>query len=453
MNTFPESHVSESIPIGEQCNPVHTGKSIETVAAQEEDKYFHDNYKYMWSFCSGLKYCSAVDTIGDTVLFYAHDGQLSGYHEDEYLYCVDKHNGKKVWSVYGGFLPIKYCVDEGRKTIFISTLKQNPESKMLCLEIQSLNISTAKEQWTVKIPDASSINNILLSQNTLNIEYIDSKNNKKLLSVDSQNGKRNWEIKLTANEILYTSTRAIPSIIMQGEDYLKSVDPFSRKELWYLRGKIVFSPNRNNSINRLSNDSKIDLTNNLLEWVIYNNKLTLLDISNGSIKNKLSIKNCRSYFCLNDKSVFISAGESTDKQYNYLYFEGLGNFVFDKDIDIEQVEIYDDNIIYVNNNKLFCFSIKNRREIWSVELGFPSDKEKCIDLFVLEGIVYVISNNNIHTFEANTGESLGRLIKYSYNSNANNLLLLPNYIFKILKSDDMVYVPRQDGYADCFKRY
>jgi outer membrane protein assembly factor BamB len=452
MKTFSDTHVSESIPIGEQSIPVHGDKNNETVDIQEEYKYFHDNYNYKWSFYSGLKFCSAIDSIGDTVLFYAHDGQLSGYHEDEYLYCVDKHDGKKIWSVFGGFLPIKYCVDEVRKTIFISTLKPDPESRMLCLETQSLKISTGEEQWIVKTSDVSSMNNISLSHNTLNIEYIDNKNNNKLLSVDSHNGKRNWEIELGANEILYTSTRSIPSIIIQGEDYLKSLDPFSRKELWSLKGKIRISLNRNNSINRLSNEIKIDQNNNLLEWVICNNELTLLDISNGNIKNTLSIKNCRSYYCLNDKNIFISAGESIDNQHNYLYTEGSGNFIFDNDMDIDQVEIYNDNLIYINNNKLLCFSIKNQKEMWTVELGFLVNKEKSIDLFVLEDIVYVMSNNNIYTFEANSGKSLGRLIKYSYHSNANNLLLLPNYIYKILNFDNMVYIPRQDGYTDCFKR-
>jgi outer membrane protein assembly factor BamB len=65
-------------------------------------------------------------------------------------------------------------------------------------------------------------------------------------------------------------------------------------------------------------------------------------------------------------------------------------------MDIDQVEIYDNNLIYANNNKLSCFSIKNQKKIWTVELGFLVDKEKSIDLFVLEGIIYVYSSSNLN---------------------------------------------------------
>ena len=449
--TTPNIHINGSIPIETWNNPVQGDENAAIIGVQEESKHLNDKYNFMWSFYSGLKYSSAIDFIEDTVLIYAHDGQLSGYHEDEYLYGVNKNEGKKIWSVYGGFLPIKYSVDEKSGYIFISTLKNDTESKTLFLELQSLNIGTGEKQWAIKLPNVDSMNNISLSQGALNIEYIDNDNHKKLFSINSKNGQKNWEVELAAEETLYTRTRELPSIVIQGKDYLKAVDPFSRQEIWRLKGKIVIPPDRNNLINTLNNRIETDLASNLLEWVIYNNEIVLLDITSGRIKNKLSITNCRNYYYLDDKSIYILAGKSIDQQHNYLFIEGFNDFVFDDHININQMEIYNDHLIYAYNNKLFSFSIKERKDMWSVNIGFLGDKEKCIDLFYLDDLVYVMSNSNIYIFKADTGKSLGKLIEYSYDSNVSNLLLLPNYIYKMTKYNDMVYIPRQDGYVDCFK--
>ncbi|NJD02958.1 MAG: hypothetical protein FIA99_10285 [Ruminiclostridium sp.] len=451
MKTFPNSHINKSIPTETRKNPVQGDENAAITSVQEESRHLNDEYNFMWSFYSGLKYSSAIDFIGDTVLIYAHDGQLSGYHEDEYLYGVDKNEGKKIWSVYGGFLPIKYSIDEKNGYIFISTLKNDAESKTLFLELQSLKIGTGEKQWTKKLPNVDSMNNISFSQGTVNIEYINNDNHKKLFSINSKNGQTNWEIELAAEETLYTRTRELPSIVIQGEDYLKAVDPFSRQEIWRLKGKIVIPPDRNNLINTINNRIETDLASNLLEWVIYNNEIVLLDITSGSIKNKLPITNCRNYYYLDDKSIYVLAGESIDRQHNYLFVEGFKDFVFDDYININQMEIYNDNFIYVNNNKLYSFSIKERKVMWSVNIGFSGDKEKCIDLFYLDDLVYVMSNSNIYIFNADTGKNLGKLIEYSYDSNASNLLLLPGYIYKMTKYNDMVFIPRQDGYVDCFR--
>lgn len=443
IKTKTTSNIKENESISKEIQNnvvVHGDNNTRTMTTHIESKQIHKEYSFLWSFYSGLMYASVIDSVENTVLIYAHDGQISGYHEDEYLYGVDKSNGDKKWVVYGGFYPIKYCIDDKSSHIYISNLSINTVNKTLCLEIQSLDIETGTEQWKIRIPNINSLNDISLSKSILVIEYIDIDNNKKLLSINSQNGQTNWEVELEENEYLYTKTRELPSIVIQGEDYLKAIDPLNQQEIWCLKGEIIIPLDRYKFINSLSKSA-----NTILEWVIYNNELILLDITNGNIKNKLLIKDCQNYYYLNNKIIYVLTEKS-----NILFSEELNDLVYLNSQKCDKMQTYNNCFIYINNNKISCYSIEEETDIWFTEIGFSDNNEKCIELFCLKNQIYVMSNRNIYTFEAATGNSLGKLSGCFDDNYANNLSFLPSYINKITTCNDLVYIPRHNGYVDCF---
>jgi outer membrane protein assembly factor BamB len=96
----------------------------------------NDEYDLKWTFSEEMMVHFILGKIGNTLLVYGHDGGISGYHSDEYLYGLDAETGKKIWSVYGGYLGIASVLSrkDGKVYAGIKAHDWDPP-RLICLDV------------------------------------------------------------------------------------------------------------------------------------------------------------------------------------------------------------------------------------------------------------------------------------------------------------------------------
>ena len=185
-------------------------------------KHLSDIYQQKFSFKSDVLYNKIVEEIGDV---YIIDGRRD---RDYFLFFVNKHTGKKIWSFYGDYIENPYHITKDEKHI---TILNRIEGYGKCYEIQ-----TGKVIWEDKFPIYSDGYDSKYSFNEFGKVFI-VECNKKLVAINKDNWKNIWNIgvpEISSNQLIYKFSEDERYVYYFDENsfMMKCIEINSGKILW-----------------------------------------------------------------------------------------------------------------------------------------------------------------------------------------------------------------------------
>lgn len=184
-------------------------------------KALKDQYPMEWSFSSDVASGRYVDQVSDVVLISGTDTRLSGYHDHDYLYALNKNTGEKIWEFCGGYSGAPYCFSENKKYIFLG---HRVEGYIKCLETDTGNVVWEKE--TGEHFNFAAIRNMIVVFN-----------NSQIRAYRGDDGEILWERTKDEDQYLFYSQYNLPVAVVATSNDVTAYDPVSWKAVWRITGK------------------------------------------------------------------------------------------------------------------------------------------------------------------------------------------------------------------------
>ena len=239
-----------------------TKSNEKTEVEFETIKHLSDIYPLKFSFKSDVIYNRIEEEIGDVYIIEGRDDGISGHHDHDYLYGVNKHTGQKIWSFYGNYLGTPYFISEDEKYIIVLNLfKQYGK----CFEIQ-----TGTVIWEKSFSGGGYSGDLF---NEFNKVFI-VKCNDELVAVNKENWKNIWDIVVSENSYKFS----------EDERYVYYFDPndLKTKCLEINTGKIIWEKEIDSS-----SDFEVTFNNSFLNkelFVIFSKKrIIAFNTADGNI--------------------------------------------------------------------------------------------------------------------------------------------------------------------------
>ncbi|ANW98118.1 hypothetical protein CSTERTH_03190 [Thermoclostridium stercorarium subsp. thermolacticum DSM 2910] len=405
-----------------------------------------DMYQSKWTFCGDLDNNYPIDDTGQVLIAYGNDNQISGYHSDTYLYGLNKDTGEKIWSVYGGYYPIHYCINEPENTILIGTKPSvDDDTRLQCIEI-----TTGKLLWEKIF--SFEIRRLAITDKTVAVQPY---NLNTIMVLDVTNGEVLWEKELEQNEVLISLQRQMNNIIVSQKDGLAAYEPSSGQMKWKVEGNLF--PESPHPMIMLpdvieSKQYQILSKNTNTQWITFEDCFRKIDFNTGEVLDSISTGGINLLYLLDGEFSIVKSYEKEDngnlftKSFS-LYSNSQKNELFSKNDTLLGAVVYQNKLIYTTPEKIKCISLDTSDLLW--ECGYSFGPPEAYSPLIIQNRLVIVSNDKIHVFNPDSGEYLYQVDDYNLPVYPIlDILVVDHSPSVIYVSGNEIYISRNDGHLD-----
>lgn len=405
-----------------------------------------DMYQCKWTFRGDLDNNYPIDDTGQVLIVYGDDNNISGYHSDTYLYGLNRETGEKIWSVYGGYYPLRYCINEPENTILIGAKPSvDDDTKLQCIEI-----TTGKLLWEKIFP--FEIKRISITDEVVAIQPY---HRNTIMLLDITDGEAIWEKELGQNELLISLQRKMSNIIIRENDGLAAYDPISGQMKWKVEGSLFLkSPHPMLMLPKVieSKQYQILSKNTNTQWITFEDCFRKIDFNTGEALDSIPTGGINMLYLLDSEFSIIKSYEKKDngnlisKSFS-LYSNSQKKELFSKNDTLLGAVVHQNKLIYTTPEKIKCISLDTSDLLWDV--GYSFDPPEAYSPLIIQNRLVIVSNDEIHVLNPDPGEYLYQVDDY-------NLPVYPYLDIPIIDdtpsviyvSGNEIYISRDDGHLD-----
>lgn len=424
----------------------------ETIKRYNTISDLKDIFKLKWTFKGDLRNNVMLDNVDNVILTYGDDGVYAGCHDHEYLYGLDKETGEKLWSVYGGYLGVRYCFNKSKDNIILYI---PIKSKLQCLDIYTGRIIWEKELKNSQSYDITSVNNEIV----LGHLQRDEVNYYEIESLDQKSGEILWIKKLNEKNKLQTSNSSIPLILCKEDNAnLIAYNSKTGDEQW----RTTFAYAKKNNIGNRHNtnfiltpyDYSIDKVNISSQWFSFDWGFTNINIDSGEILDSITLDQDTNLHVLSTNYTLIN-NKSTNKPSSFSLYDNISKkMMWSKNENLNSAILDNDKLYYTTQGAIKCVDIISGEVLW--DNSFPkifneASVNNPIQPVIINNDLFVIYNNIIFIVNNKTGELVSQIGDYYTQSVPFwkiGYLDAKNYYLTINKLTNNLYIGRQNGYLD-----
>lgn len=411
-----------------------------------------EQFQPAWRFTGDLPYNYLVAGTKDTILVLGDDGLISGYHDQSYLYGVDRKTGEKKWSIYGGYLPVYYYVSGDEQTMTAAVkVKDNHAPRIVRMDMNTGNTIWEKqaEDWKdYYITLAGSDGAVLLALQ----KWVENRLTGKLVAMEEENGNVLWEKELDSDERLITAYRPLPAAIVVGQNEIKAYEPSTGKLIWQLRGSIDPSEVRQNFHRfRVVNDPRLwaEGKQERNYWFAMKDSFRLVDLATGEVLHTLENKGNRRISVLNDEYLIIRDNDGSEllqgDVHSKLYSIKEQKILWTKKENIRSSLVHEGKLYYTTGEKIKAVDLVSGEELWATSFATRFSKQ----LVLIGSELVVPGEEGIFVFDSESGRFLYQVADFSLADAEARFLL--NYYGMLTKLKDGIYLGSNSGYLELLK--
>jgi len=195
--------------------------NLKTITEYLAVKSLKDEYPLEWSMKSDVRINRYVDKVSDVVLVEGTDGRLSGFHDHDYLYALNKYTGEKIWEFYGKYAGVTYRFSKDRKYTYLGHMV---EGYIKCLETNS-----GKVIWKKEVGDHFEFTTV---RDTIMVS-----SDHTIRAYRADDGELQWEKKAGEDVFLFASNDNLPVAVVSYSNGLTAYDPVSWNIEWQITRK------------------------------------------------------------------------------------------------------------------------------------------------------------------------------------------------------------------------
>lgn len=376
-------------------------------------------WKPVWNNQGDINYTYLKEATDNVLLMKGDDGGFSGGYYEGSIYVLDRHSGKKLWGMNGGFGRLQAEMDTTRQYVTIYS-DYDPDKKKYVDRIRHLNLKNGKVTWTYTPKQNFRLNGITAAKNVVVVDspVVESSSNSWLTVLDSANGKTLWTRKLATGYELLNKSADDPYVLYWEKNKLIAADPQSGRTVWSVKGK-------RSTIDQLGNDPYFDgierldpfATTKAERWLSLDNQWLLLDLNTGKKLAQFPARVGQRFEELNDGMLLIRENKNGD---HYGKYEDFTTTLFDAKTGqtrwtlkgkIERGLVEDDQLYVIKNGYPAALNYYTGETRWSAKdtiatLRYPTNQGSYL---VIDDQLLLPMDENWLVLNKKSGKLLGRV--------------------------------------------
>lgn len=419
--------------------------------------------KYQWKSHSRLGYNHLVDKTADNLLIVANDGLESGYHDNLFLYSLDRETGGINWKYDADLFPVEYYLSGDEQDVFINqtnALLTNKDPVITSKDMSTGDINWQKElsreheneprisAHIVKAEEMLIIYQHENSNDTFNPEHT-------LLGIEPKSGETIWEQELEPGTYELTEIPYHENVIL-----LKGEDEASREKheiiaLNSKTGEQEWSKNKQN-VEHSSNPG-LDIMNECklypehresIKWFFSKDDLTQeedlykIDLNTGETLDSFPVEGNKIFWLTNDLIA----------QEDHLYSIKEDKILWENNHRLKAASKGNENEIFlVTEEEIISYCLKKDDQNWSQEFAISggTDGVRPFNVskkpFVRDDELIVPGRDKIFVLKRETGEIKHYVGNISLYETLDNSPYHFHYYYMVQPLGDSIYIGSRFG--------
>lgn len=424
-------------------------------------KNWNEEYDLQWTFSEGMMYHFTYQRVGDILLVHGHDGGISGHHDEEYLYGLNIKTGKKIWSVFGGYMGIAYYLANDQERIYVLTETYEHEDSVT--NIKCIRIDTGKILWE---KDVQEIYSFFLTDFAAMLQR--NEDSSIILVLDGTSGKTQWKKRIEESDVYLVRNEDSPGLMVRKNEDIICFDWKTGEELWTVTSGQGVNATQEAGITK-SQDGLTDNGEQPAEWFPFEGDEKLIDLQTGqvldvrplkpekweSIETFEDDKEYKGY--INDEYSMVRIYDR--KMYDWkeifsVYSNSSQEKLWSKEDYVLDWVLYGDELIYFTNTKITSVNLLTGIVNWckpfSVNLDIaPLEDYHLIKPVIVNDLLILSEQGKIVVFDTQNGERLYEVQDYSII----NLMagVSHQYSHSLMVIDGMLFIGSANGKLSCLK--
>jgi len=206
------------------------------VSSEQYPYGYHYDFRYIplvpsiepvmeWKNQDDIAYAYLWEGTDEVLLLRGHDGWISGMHYFSNLYAVDRKTGAKLWQIDGGHEGVFAVLSEDKQ--YVSILTRFDEN-----HLRYIDISNGEIIWEHKLPEQFYQMTGTRNEIILFIEPFSDETEGRLLVIDMETGKTNWEKSFNQSFHVINDGLGEPYVMVQQELRLDAYHPKTGRKQW-----------------------------------------------------------------------------------------------------------------------------------------------------------------------------------------------------------------------------
>ncbi|MFE6079127.1 PQQ-binding-like beta-propeller repeat protein [Paenibacillus sp. NPDC057886] len=376
-------------------------------------------WKSIWTNQGDINYTFLQAATDDVLLMKGDDGGFSGGYYEGSFYALDRHSGRKLWEINGGFGRQQVEVDAGRQYVTMYT-DYDPDKKEYVDRIRHLQLKSGDVVWEYAPKQKFRLNGITAAKNVVVVDspVVEGSSNSWLSVLDSKNGKTLWKRKLTAGYELLNKSAEDPYVMYWEKDKLIAADPRSGRTVWSIAaGK--------STIDHLDRNPYFDGITRLdpfapaqpERWMLLDDQWVLVDLNTGKQLAHFPARVGQQIEVLNDGMVLIRENKNGEMYGDYadftttLYDAKSGKKRWTLTDKIERGLVEDDQLYVIKNGYPAALAYDTGETRWNTQntissLRYPTNQGSYV---VIEDQLLLPMGEDLLVMDKNDGTLIGRV--------------------------------------------
>lgn len=428
---------------------------LEVLCRDYPVKKWNDVYDLQWTFSESMTYHFIYKIIGDVLLVRGDDGGLSGYHQEEYLYGLDIKTGKKLWSVFGGYLGFTYYFSKDQERIYVITRIYDLNDT----NIKCIDMDTGKILWEEDIPGISSVcaaDFVAILQR--------GEDGSLIRVLDEISGEVQWSKHIENGEVYLILYKEPPGLMIWNNDDIICFDWKTGEELWTVTSK----QGVNHTMQDTPGDDGTGSSGQMTEWIPFDEEEKLIDLRTGQVldvkplesKKHITIIHLEdgkeiTYRINEEYSIVRTYDEDIEwKKFFTVCSNATQEELWSKEDSVLEWVLYKDDLIYYTTTKITSVDLSTGVVNWckpfSVDLDIGSLQEyHLINPVIVDDQLILSEQGKIVVFNLENGERLYEVDDYYIIHAYTNIT--DQYYKSLMVIDDMLFIGSGDGKLSCLK--
>lgn len=373
----------------------------------------------VWTNQGDINYTFLEAATDDVLLMKGDDGGFSGGYYEGSIYALDRHSGKKLWGINGGFGRQQAEVDAGRQYVTLYT-DYDPDKKEYVDRIRHLQLKSGDVVWEYTPKQKFRLNGITAAKNVVVVSspVVEGSSNSWLTVLDSANGKTLWTRKLSTGYQLLNKGSDDPYVMYSEKNQLVAADPQSGRTVWSIKvGKPTVDHPENNpyfdGIYRLDPFASTQPE----RWMLLRDQWALLDLNTGKKLAQFPARNGQQFEVLSDGKLLIRENKKGDIYGEYadftttLYDAKSGTKRWTQKGKIERGFVEDNQLYVIKNGYPAALAYDTGETRWNTQntissLRYPTNQGSYV---VIEDQLLLPMGEDLLVMDKNNGTLIGRV--------------------------------------------